>query len=122
MRYWEDTGTAPADFDAIFTGDLGYCGSTLLKELLAREGFMLGDNYNDCGLMLFDRQRQDVHAGGSGCGCAASVLCGHILPTMARGKLKNILLIATGALMSVTSSKQGESIPGIAHLVHLTNT
>ncbi|MBQ4618126.1 MAG: stage V sporulation protein AD [Clostridia bacterium] len=119
-RYLEDTGTVPSDYDAVFTGDLAYCGSALLKELLARDGITLGDTHFDCGLMLFDRQRQDVHAGGSGCGCAASVLCGHILPKMARGELKNILFIATGALMSVTTSKQGESIPGIAHLLHLT--
>lgn len=92
----------------------------MLKNLLSREGILLGDNYNDCGLMLFDRKKQDVHAGGSGCGCAASVLCGYILPAMERGELHNVLFMATGALMSTTSSKQGESIPGIAHLVHLT--
>ncbi|MBQ3093788.1 MAG: stage V sporulation protein AD, partial [Clostridia bacterium] len=78
-------------------------------------------NYNDCGLMLFDRHTQDVHAGGSGCGCAASVLCGHILPMLASGELQNVLFTATGALMSTTTSKQGESIPGIAHLLHLTS-
>lgn len=119
-RYFHDTGTAPEDYDLILTGDLALCGSRLLKELLRRHGIVLGNNYNDCGLMLFDRDKQDVHAGGSGCGCAASVLCGYILPAMTRGELKNILFMATGALMSVTSSKQGESIPGIAHLLHLT--
>ncbi len=120
MRYWEDTATIPTDYDLVLSGDLGYCGSTMLKDLLSREGILLGDNYNDCGLMLFDRKKQDVHAGGSGCGCAASVLCGYILPAMERGELHNVLFMATGALMSTTSSKQGESIPGIAHLVHLT--
>lgn len=119
-RYFEDTGTAPADFDLILSGDLGYCGAAMLKDLLSRDGILLGGNYNDCGLMLFDREKQDVHAGGSGCGCAASVLCGYILPAMMRGELNNILFMATGALMSTTSSKQGESIPGIAHLLHLT--
>ncbi len=119
-RYFEDTGTAPADFDLVLSGDLGYCGATMLKDLLSRDGILLGDNYNDCGLMIFDREKQDVHAGGSGCGCAASVLCGYILPKMFRGELRNILFMATGALMSTTSAKQGESIPGIAHLLHLT--
>ena len=70
--------------------------------------------------MIFDLENQDVHAGGSGCGCAASVLAGHILPQLQKGILKNVLFAATGALMSTTSSQQGESIPGICHLVHLT--
>ena len=70
---------------------------------------------------LFDREKQDVHAGGSGCGCSAAVLCSHILPMMARGELKNVLFAATGALMSPTSTQQGESIPGISHLVHLVS-
>jgi len=119
-RYLDDTRTTPADYDLILTGDLALCGSTLFKDLLSRHGILLGDNYNDCGLMLFDRQTQDVHAGGSGCGCAAAVLCGYILPAMARGELQHVLFMATGALMSTTSSKQGESIPGIAHLLHLS--
>jgi len=120
-RYLDDTKTKPSDYDLILTGDLALCGSTMLKELLARDGILLSDNYDDCGLMLFDRQTQDVHAGGSGCGCAAAVLCGHILPAIERRVLNNVLFIATGALMSTTTSQQGESIPGIAHLVHLTS-
>ena len=79
-------------------------------------------NHHDCGLLLFDRDKQDVHAGGSGCGCSAGVLCSTILPAMRQGSLKNILFLATGALMSPTSSQQGESIPGIAHLVHIIRT
>ena len=120
-HYFDDTGTKPSDYDLVLTGDLAAYGSKLLKELLSRRGIVLGDNYNDCGLMLFDRHTQDVHAGGSGCGCAASVLCGHILPMLASGELQNVLFTATGALMSTTTSKQGESIPGIAHLLHLTS-
>lgn len=118
LDFFTDTATVPEDYDRIFTGDLGKVGSTLLHELLKKDGVSL-QNHSDCGLLLFDLKQQDVHAGGSGCGCAAGVLCGHILNEMERGNLKNILFMATGALMSTTSSQQGESIPGIAHLVHL---
>ncbi len=121
-RFLDDTDTKPSDYDLILTGDLAVCGSRMFHDLLARKGIVLGDNYNDCGLMIFDRDKQDVHAGGSGCGCAASVLCGYVLPALERGELRNVLFMATGALMSTTSSKQGESIPGIAHLLHLTAT
>lgn len=118
LDFFSDTGTQPEDYDCIFTGDLGSVGSDLLHSLLLENGTRLS-NHRDCGLMLYDRDRQDVHAGGSGCGCSAGVLCGHILNRMERGLLKNILFMATGALMSTTSSQQGESIPGIAHLLHL---
>ncbi len=117
--FW-DTKTSPDDYDAIFTGDLGSVGSELLKELMKIEyGITLDKNYFDCGLMIYDRESQDVHAGGSGCGCSASVLCSHILNSMKDGKYSNILFMATGALMSPVSSKEGESIPGIAHLVNI---
>lgn len=119
QNFLQDTGTTPDDYDLILSGDLGAVGSELLKELLERQQIKLGGNYNDCGLMLFDRATQDVHAGGSGCGCAASVLCSYLLEKMERRELKNVLFMATGALMSPTSSQQGESIPGIAHLLHL---
>lgn len=118
LDFFADTATGPADYDRIYTGDLGAVGTELLCSLLAENGVRL-QNHEDCGLLLFDRETQDVHAGGSGCGCSASVLCGHILNRMARGELHSILFMATGALMSTTSSQQGESIPGIAHLVHL---
>ena len=102
----------------ILTGDLGLVGSELLCELMKKEeGIDLTSVHKDCGLMIFDRESQDVHAGGSGCGCSASVLCSHILNSMRAGKLNKILFVATGALMSATSSLQGESIPGIAHAV-----
>ena len=118
-RFLRDSGSTPRDYDLIATGDLGRVGSDLCRQLLRRQGITLGDNYTDCGLLLFDRQRQDVHAGGSGCGCSAAVLCAHILPRMERGDLKRVLFCPTGALMSPTSSQQGESIPGICHVVEL---
>ncbi len=119
QHFFEDTNTKPNDYDLIVTGDLGLVGHDILVDLMGRNGFSLGDNYTDCGLLLYDRERQDVHAGGSGCGCSASVLCGHILPQMQKGIYQNILFCATGALMSTTSSQQGESIPGICHLIHV---
>ena len=119
QHYFEDTGTSPDDYDLIVTGDLGMVGHDILVDLMGRNGYSLGDNYTDCGLLLYDRKRQDVHAGGSGCGCSAGVLCGHLLPQMQKGNLKKILFGATGALMSTTSSQQGESIPGICHLLEI---
>ncbi len=115
-----DTSTMPSDYDLILTGDLGSVGSELLKELLLREdGIDISSQHNDCGLMIFDKESQDVHSGGSGCGCSASVLCSHILNSMRNGKYSNILFVATGALMSPVSSREGESIPGIAHLINI---
>ena len=117
--FFSDTGTRPSDYDAIFTGDLGSVGSELLCELMLKEeGIDLFSAHKDCGLMIYDRETQDVHAGGSGCGCSGSVLCSHILSGLNSGKYKNILFIATGALMSTVSSLQGQTIPGIAHLVN----
>lgn len=115
--FFKDTGTRPEDYDRIFTGDLGKVGSMLLLELLQEEGYDLSRNHEDCGLLLYSPE-QDVHAGGSGCGCSASVLCAHILPRLRKGEYKEVLFAATGALMSPTLVQQGESIPGIAHLIH----
>ena len=117
--FLEDTNTAPCDYDMIFTGDLGQVGTDLLYEILSRDGIDIKGYHKDCGNMIFDIEKQDVHAGGSGCGCSASVLCSHILNAMRQGSMKNILFCATGALMSPTSSQQGESIPSIAHLVNI---
>ncbi len=95
-------------------------GSELLKELLLREnGIDISGVHKDCGLMIYDMEKQDVHSGGSGCGCSGSVLCSHIINSMREDKYKNILFIATGALMSPVSSLQGQTIPGIAHLVNI---
>lgn len=121
LWYFEDTNTAPNDYDMIITGDLGEVGTKSLYDLLLKEGIDIKPNHNDCGLMIFDRQKQDVHAGGSGCGCAASVLCSDILNKVTAGDYRNILFMATGALMSPTSSGQGESIPSVAHLVNIKN-
>lgn len=115
-----DTGTTQDDYDLILTGDLGFVGSDLLHQLLmTREGLDITKVHNDCGMMLYDREAQDVHAGGSGCGCSASVLCSHIFKRMRSGELTNVLFVATGALLSSTSALQKQSIPGIAHAVHL---
>lgn len=119
MAYFRDTSQKPTDFDLILTGDLGFVGSELLRDLMKREGYDIGRVHNDCGMMIFDREKQDVHSGGSGCGCSASVFCSHIMQRLRERDISRLLFVATGALMSPTSSQQGESIPGIAHLVEL---
>lgn len=114
------TATGPEDYDLIVTGDLGQVGRDLLLQLMREQRMPLDERlHRDCGLMIYDRERQDAHAGGSGCGCSASVLCASLLPALQQGDLKRIIFMATGALMSVTSSQQGETIPGIAHAVVL---
>lgn len=118
-RHLKNTGASPNDFDLILTGDLGYVGSELLEELLLRDSVDISGVHRDGGVMIFDRDKQDVHAGGSGCGCSASVLCGHILPQMKSGKLRRVLFVGTGALQSPTSAFQGESVPSVAHAVEL---
>lgn len=118
--FLRDTNTKPQNYDLILTGDLGYTGTQLLYELMQQEyRIKLEGKHNDCGMMIFNPKEQDVNSGGSGCGCSASVLCSHIMKRMEKGKLKKVLFVATGALMSPTSSKQGNSIPGIAHAVLL---
>ena len=119
QRYLAATGTSPADYDFIVTGDLGLVGSPLLVDILLKQGIDISAQHRDCGAMIFDPDTQDTHCGGSGCGCGASVLCGHFLPMMERGEAGNILFAATGALMSPMSLQQGETIPAISHLVHL---
>lgn len=119
LDYFSDTKEKPGSFDLILTGDLGAVGKTLLLELLEKENLKISRQHNDCGLLIFNRASQDVHSGGSGCGCSSSVLCSYVLQKMKMGELKRVLFIATGALMSPTSSQQGESIPGIAHLIEL---
>lgn len=117
--HFADTGRTPEYYDAIFTGDLGALGHDILQSLFAADGVTLGARYMDCGVLIYDLRTQDVHAGGSGCGCSASVLCAHILPAMRRGVWKRVLFAATGALMSQTSAQQGRSIPGVCHAVAL---
>ncbi|SHI15846.1 stage V sporulation protein AD [Sporobacter termitidis DSM 10068] len=111
--HFNDLALRPSDYDLIVTGDLGAMGAEILVDFFKNDGVDISHNYNDCGLMIFSRQEQDVHAGGSGCGCSASVLCGHLLNGMRDGRWKKILFAPTGALLSPTSTQQGESIPSI---------
>lgn len=120
--HFEDTGRKPNDYDLILTGDLGVIGSDILIELLGDEGYDISKIHNDCGKMIFNIEEQDVHAGGSGCGCCGSVLCGHIMKEMQKGTYNRILVMATGALMNTMTVQQGESIPAIAHAVVIENT
>ena len=117
-----DTGTEPADYDLILTGDLAAVGKNILIDLFASDGVTLAGRYDDCGCMIFDGAAQDTHAGGSGCGCGASVLCCHVLNGMRQGQWKRVIFAGTGALMSPVSSQQGESIPSVCHAVVLEYT
>ena len=119
--HFADTGRTPDYYDAIITGDLGKFGHEILASLFADDGIEFGNVFTDCGMLIYDSTRQDTHCGGSGCGCAASVLAGHILSCMKAGTWKRVLLAATGALMSPTTTMQGESIPGISHAVAIEN-
>ena len=117
--HFSDTGRRPSDYDLIVTGDLGELGKSIVLDLFRSDGVEL-PNYDDCGVMIFDLPAQDVHCGGSGCGCSAVVLNGYLLRGMAAGRWKKILFCGTGALLSPISSLQGESIPGICHAVAIT--
>ena len=117
--HFEDMGTRAEDYDFIVTGDLGQHGKEMLLALAQREGLSLAGRLIDCGTLVFDLDRQDVHAGGSGCGCSAITLCGKLLNQMKSGKLKRILFCSTGALLSPTSTQQGLSIPGVCHAVSI---
>ena len=121
LTHFKDTGTTQNDYDLIVTGDLGGLGKSICEEMLREKGYDLTDKYNDCGVMIYDQKKQDAHAGGSGCGCSATVLSGFILQEMNKRTLNNVLFVATGALLSAVSSHQGESIPSIAHAVSLHN-
>lgn len=119
LTHLKDTNRKPSYYDAIITGDLGYVGKELVLELCSEEGFKLSGNYNDCGVLIFDKEKQDTHSGGSGCGCCGTVFSGYFFNKLRQKELKKILLVATGALMNSTSSQQGESIPGVAHAVSI---
>ena len=118
--HFSDLGIAPEKYDLIATGDLGRHGRDVLLELFAKNGVDISNILSDCGMMLFSGENQDVHSGASGCGCSASVFCGYIYDGIISGKWKNVLLASTGALMSPTTSGQGESIPGICHAVSIS--
>ncbi|MBO4216732.1 MAG: stage V sporulation protein AD [Clostridia bacterium] len=121
QRYFTDTGRAPRDYDLILTGDLGEEGHSLLLEYSRRAGYDLSSNYNDCGLLIYSDKAADTHCGGSGCGCSAVVMSGYIMSRLRKKEINRVLYLATGALMSPTSSQQGKSIPAIAHLVEISN-
>lgn len=117
VTHFEDTGFAPSFYDLIITGDLATVGSDIARDLVCASGFDIKNNYNDCGNLVFDIKEQDVHAGGSGCGCSAIVFCGYILDQIRQGNLNRVLFLGTGALMSPLNLLQGENIPGIAHAI-----
>ncbi len=120
MAHFNDTGKSPEFYDLIVTGDLGELGYEITCDILKKNGFKT-NNYNDCGIMIFDSKKQDTHCGGSGCGCSALVLCAYILDEMSKGSINNVLFVGTGALMSPLTTQQGESIPAIAHAVAISN-
>ena len=119
ITHFSDTGRNPSYYDAIITGDLGHVGKEILIELAQTKGFNIKSNYNDCGVLMFDKEKQDTHSGGSGCACIATIFSGYFFKLLKEQKMKRILLIATGALMNSTSSQQGETIPGIAHAISI---
>lgn len=120
-KYFRETGKDPDSFDLILTGDLGLEGHSIALSFMKAGGFDIERVYNDCGLLLYGADSQDVHCGGSGCGCSASVMAGHIMKRFAKGELHDVLYLATGALMSPSALQQGNTIPGIAHLVHISS-
>ena len=119
ITHFLDTGRTPEYYDGIFSGDLGYVGKEIAIDIAKSQGYDIKPNYDDCGVLIFDKDKQDTHAGGSGCACCGTVFSGYLYKLMKERKLNKILLIATGALMNSTSSQQGESIPGIAHAISI---
>lgn len=118
-RFFAETATSPADYDLIVTGDLGYEGGAILCDLMLAESRDIRNNYTDCGMLIYSKATQDKHSGGSGCGCAATVTASYLLPKIESGELSNVLLMATGAMMSPMSIMQGQAIPAVAHLVNI---
>lgn len=119
IRHFKDLNIGPEYYDLIATGDLGYVGRDIVIELMSRNGYTLDDNYTDCGILIFDKERQDTHSGGSGCACSAVTFAAYLYDRLKKGLIKKLLFIPTGALMSGLSIKQGLSIPGIAHAISI---
>ena len=119
ITHFKDTGRNPSYYDVILTGDLGYIGKEILTEMAMTKGYNIKSNYNDCGVLMFDKKAQDTHSGGSGCACCATVFSGYVYEKLKQKELNKILLIATGALTNSTTASQGESIPGIAHAISI---
>ncbi|MBP5427484.1 MAG: stage V sporulation protein AD [Clostridiales bacterium] len=121
INHFRDLGLKDDYYDMVITGDLGKIGSNACEDILGGEGLNIGDRLKDCGKLIFDTEKSDTHAGGSGCGCSASVLTSYILEEMSKCNINKILFVATGALLSPEMLLQGESIPGIAHAISITN-
>ena len=119
ITHFQDTGRSPNYYDAIISGDLGHIGKEIAIDIAKSQGYNIKPNYNDCGVLIFDKNSQDTHSGGSGCACCGTVFSGYLFKQLREKKIKKLLLIATGALMNSTSSQQGESIPGIAHAISI---
>ena len=119
LTHFKDTGRNPSYYDVILTGDLGHIGKDILIDMMKTHGYNVKSNYNDCGVLIFDKANQDTHSGGSGCACCGTVFSGYVSKQLQDKKIKRVLLIATGALTNSTSSQQGESIPGIAHAISI---
>ena len=119
VTHFLDTGRKPSYYDLILSGDLGHIGKDIAIDIAKTQGYNIKSNYNDCGVLMFDKNAQDTHAGGSGCACCASVFSGYIFKQLKSKKVKKVLLIATGALMNSMSVQQGETIPGIAHAISI---
>lgn len=117
--HFEDLNLKPSDYDLIVTGDLGKLGYEIVRDLMEKNGYDLHENYKDCGMLIYDVEEQDVHCGGSGCGCSASVLCGHLLGKLQRKEIRSLLFCGTGALLSPLSVQQGQSIPAVCHAVSI---
>lgn len=121
-NHFMDFDIGPDYYDAIYTGDLGYVGQEILIELMNKKGFDISKIHRDCGIEIYDRETQGTNSGGSGCGCSATTLSAHIIREMQEGKLKKVLFVPTGALLSPISFNEGKSVPGIAHAVSLERT
>lgn len=121
LKYFRESGTRPENYDLIITGDLGFEGHRIVTEMMKQLGYDMKNVYNDCGLMIYDRQKQDMHAGASGCGCSAFAMAASVLPDIISGKYRSVLFLGSGALLSQASVMQGENIPGVVHLVKLSH-
>lgn len=119
LRHFLDFGTTAEQYDRIITGDLGYVGKDILVDLLLQKGYDISNKHMDCGIEIYDRETQDTHSGGSGCGCSAVTLAAYVLRNMRLGKWKKVLFVPTGALLSTVSFNEGQSVPGIAHAIVL---
>ncbi len=118
VNFFSDTKTHPDDYDFIASGDLGKLGSDILRDLIEKRGYKLGQNYIDLGHAIYAFE-EDLYQGGSGAGCSASVLATYIIDKLKDETFKKVLIVATGALMSTTTNQQGDSIPSVAHLIEL---